>query len=126
MGAYISYWKSYKNGNYKVTINTHTGTKIRETEDDEFLPSFAENVDVRDPYTGDKLVLTKQEAKAMYGDDWTRHLAESDHVKPLEKIYDDTKGNVWNTVDDIKQAANSDANIKVASRKFNNAIFNIK
>lgn len=82
---------------------------------------FAENVDVRDPYTGDKLVLTKQEAKAMYGDDWTRHLAESDHVKPLEKIYDDTKGNVWNTVDDIKQAANSDANIKVASRKFNNA-----
>lgn len=46
MNTYISYWKSYKNGNYKVTINTRTGTKIRETEDDEFIPSFAENVDV--------------------------------------------------------------------------------
>ena len=82
---------------------------------------FKENVDVRDPYTGDKLVLTKQEAKALYGDEWARHLAESDHVKPLEKIYEDTKGNTWNTVDDIKQAANSQENIKVASRKFNNA-----
>lgn len=36
---------------------------------------------VVDPYTGDTLVLTKSEAKALYGDDWQRHLAESDHVK---------------------------------------------
>lgn len=75
---------------------------------------------VIDPYTGDTLVLTKKEAKLMYGQDWQKHLAESDHVKPLEKIYEDTRNNVWNTTDDIKNAANSDDNIRVASREFNN------
>lgn len=74
----------------------------------------------KDPYTGDTLVLTKKEAKMLYGDKWTEHLAESDHIKPLEQIYNDTKGNVWNTTDDIKLAANSSDNISVTSRKFNN------
>ncbi len=81
---------------------------------------FQENGNVVDPYTGERLVLTMQEAKELYGADWTRHLAESDHVKPLEQIYNETKGNVWNTTDDIKRAANSEENIRVVSRKFNN------
>lgn len=81
---------------------------------------FGSGNEVIDPYTGDRLVLTTQEAKQLYGNDWAKHLAESDHVKPLERIYNDTKGNVWNTIDDIKAAANSDDNIRVASRKFNN------
>lgn len=76
---------------------------------------------VIDPYTGDELFLTKAEAKMLYGEEWTRHLAESDHVKPLEQIYNDTRGNVWNTTDDIKSAANSKDNLRVVSRKFNNA-----
>lgn len=46
---------------------------------------------VKDPYTGKDLVLTKKEAKFLYGEDWASHLAESDHVKPLERIYNDTK-----------------------------------
>lgn len=37
---------SYKNGNYIVTI-LKDGTKIRRTEDDEFIPSFAENCDCK-------------------------------------------------------------------------------
>lgn len=57
----------------------------------------------------------------LYGDKWTEHLAESDHIKPLEQIYNDTKGNVWNTTDDIKSAANSSDNISVVSRKVNNS-----
>lgn len=81
---------------------------------------FKNGAEVIDPYTGNKLVLTKQEAKMMYGDKWQKHLAESDHVKPLEQIYKDTKGNVWATTDDIKKAANSEDNIRVASREFNN------
>lgn len=81
---------------------------------------FSNEKHVRDPYTGDTLVLTKKEAKALYGKNWTKHLAESDHVKPLEQIYNDTKSNVWNTTEDIKSAANSTDNIRVASRKFNN------
>lgn len=36
---------SYKNGNYSVLIMSN-GTKIRQTNEDEFIPSFAENVDV--------------------------------------------------------------------------------
>lgn len=36
----------YKNGNYSVKILSD-GTKIRETEEDEFIPSFAENCDVK-------------------------------------------------------------------------------
>jgi len=36
----------YKNGNYNVTILSD-GTKIRETEAEEFIPAFAENCDVK-------------------------------------------------------------------------------
>ena len=36
----------YKNGNYIVTI-LNDGTKIRQTKDDEFIPVFAENCDVK-------------------------------------------------------------------------------
>ena len=37
---------SYKNGNYFVSIFSD-GTKTRETMDDEFVPAFAENMDVK-------------------------------------------------------------------------------
>lgn len=77
--------------------------------------------EVYDPYSGDRLVLRKQEAKAQYGDDWTSHLAEADHVKPLEKIHEEGKKNPWLTSEDVKTAANSDDNLKVVSRKTNNA-----
>lgn len=36
----------YKNGNFVTTIFSD-GTKIRETKNDEFIPSFAENMDVK-------------------------------------------------------------------------------
>lgn len=37
---------AYKNGNYSVKILSD-GTKIRETDDNEFIPTFAENCDVK-------------------------------------------------------------------------------
>lgn len=37
---------SYINGNYKTTIY-NDGTRIRETEEDEFIPTFAENCDIK-------------------------------------------------------------------------------
>lgn len=40
-------WKTYTNGNYQVFFNTSDGTKIRRTEDDEFIPAFAENMDIK-------------------------------------------------------------------------------
>lgn len=36
----------YKNGNFVTTILSD-GTKIRETKDDEFIPNFAENMDIK-------------------------------------------------------------------------------
>ena len=36
----------YKNGNMRTCIFSD-GTKIRETEDDEFIPDFAENMDIK-------------------------------------------------------------------------------
>lgn len=36
----------YKNGNFVTTILSD-GTKIRETKDDEFIPAFAENMDIK-------------------------------------------------------------------------------
>lgn len=84
------------------------------------MEAFTGGKEVKDPYTGAKLVLTKKEAKALYGNDWAKHLAESDHVKPLEQIYKDTKKNAWNTTEDIRAAANNPDNLQVASRQFNN------
>ena len=40
-------WKTYKNGTYLVRFNLSDGTKIRETEEDEFIPAFAENCDCK-------------------------------------------------------------------------------
>lgn len=37
---------TYKNGNYNVTIFSD-GTKVRQTEEDEFIPEFPENADVK-------------------------------------------------------------------------------
>lgn len=37
---------SYKNGNY-ITLIFDDGTKIRKTDDDEFIPAFAENCDIK-------------------------------------------------------------------------------
>lgn len=83
--------------------------------------AFGSGNPVVDPYTGDRLVLTKREARMLYGDDWTKHLAESDHIIPLEKRFDQTKKNPWLTTDDIKNTSNSKDNLEVVSRKYNNA-----
>lgn len=37
---------AYKNGNYRTLILSD-GTKIRKTNDDEFIPDFAENMDIK-------------------------------------------------------------------------------
>lgn len=38
--------RAYKNGNYRTLILSD-GTKIRRTNDDEFIPNFAENMDIK-------------------------------------------------------------------------------
>lgn len=43
----MSVWKKYRNGNYTVKLNTADGTKVRETEEDDFIAEFPENMDVK-------------------------------------------------------------------------------
>lgn len=85
------------------------------------LDAFDKGTVVRDPYTGEKLVLRKADAKRLYGEDWTKHLAEGDHITPLEKIFNDNKDNPWIKNSDIKDIANSADNMQTVSRIFNNA-----
>lgn len=85
------------------------------------IKAFESGAKLVDPYTGDELVLTKAEAKLRYGESWTKHLAESDHIIPLKERYEQTKGNPWLTNEDIRQSSNSTDNLEVVSRKYNNA-----
>lgn len=93
------------------------GTAKRNTK----LNAFNTNTEVKDPYTGKRLTLTKSEAKAKYGKDWQKHLAEVDHIVPLDKRYEQTKNNPWLSNKDIKKSSNSSDNLENVSRAFNNA-----
>ncbi len=85
------------------------------------LSQFGSGAEVRDPYTGEVLTLTKAEAKLRFGDDWQKHLAESDHIHTLERIHDAHKTDAFLTNEDIRNAANSSDNLEVNSRQYNNA-----
>lgn len=77
--------------------------------------------DPKDPYTGNLLKMRKQEAKAQYGADWQKHLAEVDHTQSVHKVFQKYKDNPWITNDDIKEAVNQKANLQITNRSFNNA-----
>ena len=82
---------------------------------------FSEEKNVKDPYTGDKLVLTEAEAKLRYGDKWQEHSAQEDHIVPLSKIYQEYKDDVWLSKEDIAEIANDTDNLQVINRKQNRA-----
>lgn len=105
-----------KSEKYDRSILDNGAAKVRAKKN-----AFADGQKVYDSYTGDVLELKKSDAKLKYGKDWQKHLAESDHKIPLEKIHKDNAKNPWLTNDDLKNIANSDDNIEVVSRKYNNA-----
>lgn len=81
-----------------------------------------QNGEVKDPYTGKILCLKRKDAIRKFGKkNWTKHLAEADHIHPLKKVYEENKDNVWNTVEDIRRVANDQDNLEAVSRNFNNA-----
>lgn len=84
--------------------------------------AFAKGEPVRDPYTGAELELTVSDAKLKYGSqEWTKHLAEADHIVPLEKVHNKYKNNPFLTNDNLQDMANSPENLQIVSRNFNNA-----
>lgn len=82
---------------------------------------FQSGKTVRDPYTGQKLVKTNKEARALFGEDYKNHVAEVDHTDPLKAIYEEHKHDAFTMKEDIKDAANSSENLQALSRKVNNA-----
>ena len=82
--------------------------------------AFENTHTVKDPYTGKTLYKDQATAKEKYGDNWQEHVAEADHTEPLKKVHEEHKNDAWIKKKDIKDAANSEDNINVVSRKFNN------
>lgn len=96
----------YDSGNAKQKVKTN---------------SFKNGQEVRDRYTGELLELRIADAKMKYGDEWQKHLAEGDHITPIEKIFNDNNKNPWLSNNDIKEIANSNENLETVSREFNNS-----
>ena len=94
-----------------------SGTAKRQAK----MSAFSSGAEVRDTYTGETLTLTRAEAKARFGADWQKHLAESDHIHPLERIHSEHKSDAFITNENIRDAANSSDNMEVTSRQLNNA-----
>lgn len=81
---------------------------------------FKDGKKVIDKYTGEELVLTVKEAKARFGEDWAKHLAETDHVISVHEVYENNKNNAWVTNDNIREMANDSSNLNVTARAWNN------
>lgn len=82
----------YKNGNYFVTMLSD-GTKIRSTKDDEFIPMFAENCDVKItdkcdagcPFCYEGCTVNGKHAKLM-NDDGTPYWRFLNSIKPYTEL----------------------------------------
>ena len=81
--------------------------------------AFSDGKPVKDPYSGNELLQTVKEAKQKYGDKWQEHLAETDHVDPLNQIVKRSQKSGWLTADDIKDVANDPDNLQMLSRSNN-------
>ena len=82
---------------------------------------FGQGKTVRDPNSGAELLLRKQDAKLKYGENWTEHLAETDHIVPVQKVHQKYKRDTWLSEEDIRAVTNDADNLQVISRQQNNA-----
>ncbi len=79
-----------------------------------------ENKDkVLDRYTGKELCLKQADAKKLWGDAWQEHVAETDHIDPLDNFVNRHRENPFITSNDLKEVGNADANYQILSRKLN-------
>lgn len=83
--------------------------------------AFGSGKPVRDPNSGAELLLRKQAAKLNYGTDWAEHLAETDHIVPVQKVHQKYKNDPWISDKDIREVVNDPDNLQVVSRQQNNA-----
>lgn len=112
--ANVEYFKpQYSSQTRKQYYDDHTAhQKAKET-------AFSKNSTVRDRYSGAELEKTKSDAKALYGDKWQDHLAEADHIDPLNKLVKRHNNDPFVRTEDLKDVANSNDNYQVISRSTN-------
>ena len=84
------------------------------------IKAFEGKVTITDPYTGKELCFNKAEAQAMFGEDFLEHLAETDHIYPLKKIWDKYGKDPFLSTDNLRNTGNRESNLEVVSHKFNN------
>lgn len=80
---------------------------------------FSSGKKIFDPISGEELVLTQEEAKKRWGKDWAKHVAEGDHIDPLERVYEKGKEKAFVTESDVKKVANEDSNFTSISKQTN-------
>ena len=112
--ANVEYHKpKYSSQNRKKFYDNHSALNNAKDK------AFKNGENAIDPYSGKNLVKTQKEAVANYGDDWQAHVAESDHIYPLNKGVKDFQDDAFLKTDDIKAIMNSEDNIQIISRKNN-------
>ncbi len=85
------------------------------------VEAFKGGAKVTDPQTGNTLLLTQQEAKEAFGEQWQKHIAESDHIVPLKHIFEKWGSNPWLKTNNIKERGNSSDNLQVIPGNINKA-----
>lgn len=76
---------------------------------------------VKDPLTGEPLEQHIADAKMKYGEDWVDHVAETDHSTPLKTVYNKNRNRPFLSDNDIRQAANIEANYSIKSKATNSS-----
>ncbi|MBR4195665.1 MAG: hypothetical protein IKQ95_03015 [Synergistaceae bacterium] len=80
---------------------------------------FQQGAKVTSTATGQTLVRTQAEAKAIYGDEWTLHSMETDHIVPVKQVHEQLKDNPFLTNEDRREIANIQENFQPLGRSDN-------
>ena len=83
--------------------------------------AFKDSTMIKDPYSRNLLYRDQASAKAKYGDNWQKHVSETDHTVPVHDVYENHKNDAFTTNQDIRETANDPHNFQQTSREFNNA-----
>ncbi len=94
-------------------------TKFDQRKRATFKQTALEGGEIHDTLTGERIVGKISEAKELYGDEWAKHSAETDHIVPVKTVYDKNRNNPFLTNQDIEEIANIEANYNIKSKSTN-------
>lgn len=79
----------------------------------------SENTEVKDPYTGKKILYSQKEAQENFGN--IKSSLEIDHDISIKELFEKYKKHPWIKPEDIKEVANSETNLQALSLETNRA-----